>query len=219
MHNVTTVDKICLMCSRSFTTLMTYVKRKQGKFCSNRCSRAHNNITSSLKRKNKAIDIAHCTTCKGSMPKYIKGGVLRKFCSRSCSAIYNNKHKKYGTRRSKVEIWLESKLSLIYPDLKIEYNAKSAIGSELDIYIPSLKLAIELNGVFHYEPIFGKDKLGKIQSNDQNKFQACQRLGISLCIIDISQQTYFKESSSFKYLNIITEIISQVLPTTNSLEG
>jgi len=50
---------------------------------------------------------------------------------------------------------------MLYPDLVIHFNKKDAINSELDIYIPSLKLAFELNGIFHYEPIFGKENFLK----------------------------------------------------------
>lgn len=129
------------------------------------------------------------------------------FCSKSCAATHNNKNKTHGTRRSKLEAWLEEKLTDLYPDLEIHFNHKDAIGSELDIYFPTLKLAIELNGIFHYEPIFGESKLEKIQKNDQNKFQSCQSHGISLCIIDTSGQKYFKPKTSQKYLDIIIDIL------------
>lgn len=129
------------------------------------------------------------------------------FCSLSCTASYCNRHKTHGSSRSKLEVWLEDQLNILYTDLEIHFNRKDAIGSELDIYFPSLKLAIELNGIFHYEPIFGKEKLERIQENDQNKFQACQSHGISLCIIDISGQKYFKPKTSQKYLDIIVNII------------
>ncbi len=131
------------------------------------------------------------------------------FCSQSCACSYNNTHKSTGYRRSKLEIWIENKLTLLYPNLEIHFNKKEAISSELDIYIPSLKLAFELNGIFHYEPIFGQDKLNKIQNNDGRKFQACLERGIELCIIDTSNQTYFKEKTSQKYLDIISNIINQ----------
>ena len=39
-----------------------------------------------------------------------------------------------------------------------------AINSELDVYVPSLNLAFELNGIFHYEPIYGEKKLNQILS-------------------------------------------------------
>ena len=71
-----------------------------------------------------------------------------------------------------------------------------------------MNLAFELNGIYHYEPIHGNDKLLKIQNNDNRKFQACLEQGIELCIIDSSQQKYFKKQSSEKYLNIISTIIN-----------
>lgn len=130
------------------------------------------------------------------------------FCSSSCSAKYNNTHKTKGNKRSKLEIWLEKQLSKLYSNLEIKYNQKSDIDSELDIYIPSLKLAFELNGIFHYEPIFGKDKLNSIKNNDQRKFQACLEKNIELCIIDVSKMTNFKESKAIIFLEIITNIIN-----------
>ena len=148
-----------------------------------------------------------CTTCGTSFTKKQSDILQNNFCSRSCSATYYNTHKTKGARRSKLESWIESKLNETYPDLYILYNSKEAIMSELDIYIPSLKLAFELNGIFHYEPIYGTEKLAKIQNNDSRKFQACIENGIELCIIDSSQQTYFKEKTAIKYLKIITNII------------
>lgn len=170
-----------------------------GKYCSDSCM--------SLARKTKQKVI--CKNCSIEFEKFTKE--IQKspnhFCSKSCAATYNNKNKTHGNRRSKLEIWLEEKLASIYPNLEIHFNQKTVIQSELDIYIPSLKLAFELNGIFHYEPIYGENKLNKIQNNDQNKFQACLENGISLCIIDTSMQTYFKPTSSKKYLDIITKII------------
>jgi hypothetical protein len=129
------------------------------------------------------------------------------FCSKSCAATYNNTHKTKGIKLSKLEVYLQEQLTKLYPTLEIHYNRKDAINSELDIYIPSLKLAFELNGIFHYEPIFGEEKLSQIKNNDSRKYQACIEKGISLCIIDVSQQKYFKPETSKKYLDIICGII------------
>ncbi len=99
------------------------------------------------------------------------------------------------------------KISELYPDLEIHFNRKDTIGSELDIYIPSIKVGFELNGILHYEPIYGIPKHQQIQSNDNSKYKSCLELGIDLYIIDTSQQLYFKSSNSQKYLDIITNII------------
>lgn len=144
---------------------------------------------------------------KPSQIKKSKSGNV--FCSHSCSCTYKNMHKTTGSCRSKLEIWLELKLTTLYPNLQILFNDKTIINSELDIYFPSLKLAFELNGIFHYEPIFGKEKLNKAKNNDQRKFQACIEHGIELCIIDTSAQKYVKDSTSQKYLDIIKNIISK----------
>lgn len=153
-----------------------------------------------------------CSNCqtqikrKVSEKKKSKSGLF--FCCGSCRTSYQNRNKTHGTNRSKLEVWLEEKLTELYPDLDIHFNDRELLhGPELDIYIPSMKLAFELNGIFHYEPIFGEEKLQSTQTNDTNKFQACQAKGISLCIIDTSSQKYFKPKTSQKFLDIITKVI------------
>ena len=133
------------------------------------------------------------------------------FCSSKCAATYNNTHKTKGNRKSKLEYYLESKLKNLYPDLEIHFNRKDAINSELDIYMPSLRLAFELNGIFHYEAIYGENKLNQIQNNDKRKFQACLDKNIELCIIDASKLKYFKESNAEPYFNIVNNIIKNKL--------
>ena len=110
---------------------------------------------------------------------------------------------------SKLEIWLQSELIKIYPQTEFVFNGIKAINAELDIYIPSLKLAFELNGIFHYEPIFGKRKLEQTKNNDVRKFAECANNNIGLCVIDTSGQKYFKIETSHKYLKIICDIINE----------
>ena len=155
---------------------------------------------------------AQSVICKQCGKEFIKRyGQIQKspnhFCSQSCSATHQNAHKTTGYRRSKLEIYLEEQLGLLYI-FEIKYNSKTEINSELDIYIPNLRLAFELNGIFHYEPIYVEDKLSKIQNNDSRKFQACIENNISLCIIDSSTQKQFTTKSSKKYLDIICNIIN-----------
>ena len=180
-------------------------------YCKRKCSHAG---------KNTKINVT-CTNCSQPFTKFFKE--MKKstnhFCSRSCAATFNNKNKDHGTRRSKNEAWLEEQLTILYPDLEIHFNRKDTIGSELDIYIPSIKLAFELNGIFHYEPIYGIEKLDKIKSNDGNKFMSCQVQGISLCIIDTSKQSYFKPKTSQQFLNIIVNLIEKEMERNKEIES
>jgi hypothetical protein len=179
------------------------LKKAKVNFCSLKCHGTNNtnmNTSSFL-----------CNHCQIEFIKHNSQIRKTNFCGNSCRAKYFNKRKKIGTRKSKLEIWIESQLTNLYPNLSISYNKKDAIGSELDIYIPSLKLAFELNGIFHYEPIYGDRKLDQTIENDKGKFQACREHGIALCVIDTSKQKYFKEKTSLEYLSIITSIINEVL--------
>ena len=150
----------------------------------------------------------HCQTSFFKTLKRIKGS-KHHFCSQSCAAKYSNAHKTTGTRRSKLEVWLEAQLHLLHQDWDIHFNRTDAIEAELDIYIPHLKLAFELNGIFHYEPIYGQDKLDRIHKNDHRKILACAEKGIGLCVIDNSGMKYFKESKAKEFLKIIEGVICQ----------
>lgn len=171
----------------------------KGSFCSKLCNNKH---------KEKSIKL-NCKCCGKEIEKYPYEIKTHKnnFCGSSCSATFNNTNKSFGIRRSKLEIYIEECLNILYPKLEIHYNRKDAINSELDIYVPLLKLAFELNGIFHYEPIFGSEKLSKIQNNDNRKFQVCLEKQIELCIIDASQLKQFKKQTAKKYLDIVCSII------------
>ncbi len=202
----------CEYCSNTFTRAKKDIKRailgtkNKINFCSYLCTYSN--------KKTRAI--VNCSNCNLEFVKQqfeIKKSPNH-FCSQSCAATYNNKNKSTGNRRSKLEIWLEEQLTNLYPNLDVHYNKTSAIGSELDIYIPSLNLAFELNGIFHYEPIYGVNKLQQIQENDKSKSKACHEAKIDLCIIDTSGQKYVKPSTSQKYLDIIINIINERLLTS-----
>lgn len=168
------------------------------------------------------IDVrcAHCDKSyqkRSDQYKYSISKNKRHFCSRSCVGRYNNAHKTKGINVSKMEIAIQKELLNLYPDMKFIFNSNETIASELDIYIPSLRLAFELNGIFHYEPIFGQEKLDITKNNDKRKFQACFENNIELCIIDISANSYVKPHIVAKYLNIITDVIDYRIKTGYSI--
>ena len=129
------------------------------------------------------------------------------FCSLSCSSKYMQKNKSSGTNKSKVELYIKQGVISKYPKLKMSFNNRSLLGKELDIYIDGLRLAFEINGIFHYKPIFGLEKLQKTQQNDRYKCKQCNKLGITLVVIDVTFMNVFKEDKSKKFLD---QVIAQI---------
>jgi hypothetical protein len=131
------------------------------------------------------------------------------FCSKSCAATFNNKNKKFGTRRSKLEGLIETMLLIEYSNLLFSCNQKNVIGSELDFYFPTLKFAIQINGPLHYQPIYGQKKLDQIQQMDKEKRIACQIQKIKLFEINCSQDKYLNKSKIEERLNQIKTILEE----------
>lgn len=204
----------CEYCSKVFKKSRHAIKNilnpnqnPKGNVCSRKCSKSLQSLKNGTQPLN--VSCKHCNKLfkkRQSECKKSKSG--NHFCNSSCAALYNNAHKTHGTRVSKLEVYLQEELSVLYPNLEFHFNRKDAILSELDIYIPSLKLAFELNGIFHYEPIFGEKKLNQVKNNDRRKFQACLERNIELCIIDSSELKHFKSKNAKKYLDIVISIIN-----------
>jgi very-short-patch-repair endonuclease len=202
------VDVTCLNCNTLFQKKQYEIKKgalkwKGRHFCCYNCYVEY-------QRKERINHIKDCVNCGKKFYKRPSEQKRTKnhFCSRSCAATYNNKNKTKGIRVSKLEYFLQEELIKIY-SYDFHFNRKDTINSELDIYIPELKLAFELNGIFHYEPIYGDKKLKQIQNNDSRKFQACLEKQIELCIIDTSWLSYNSKSNMNKVLKIVQEVIEK----------
>jgi len=71
-----------------------------------------------------------------------------------------------------------------FPELTFVPNDKEILeGYEVDIAIPELKVGIEWNGIVHFRPIHGHEKLARIQQIDAEKQEAARKLDISLIVV------------------------------------
>lgn len=151
---------------------------------------------------------AKCHTAIRRTPAQIRQTKRNVFCSKSCAASYNNSHKRYGTRRSKLEMFIEEQLRRELPALSLRCNTNYPLGLELDFYFPELGLAIELNGLVHYAPVYGQEKLARIQKNDKRKARLCLKAGIELFVVDVSDRAYLTQKRKEKYWIEIKELVT-----------
>ena len=183
-----------------------YPTRRRGILCSRKC---RNTLMTTKSQFN-------CKECDKEVTRSPSERKKAKnvFCSNVCSGIYGAKNKTTGGTRSKLERWTELRLTERYGSLPIIFNDTTVIGAELDIYFPTLSLAFELNGIFHYEDIFGK--LDATQNRDKMKVSLCANAGIGLCVIDTSKMKYFKESACYEFWQIIINIIDERIRVASS---
>ncbi len=176
-------------------------------FCSRKC---HGDST----RKSKKVT---CKTCGESFLK--KLSVIKitnsNYCSVQCSYSGNKKNfqiKSALSHRSKLEIYLGEQIKNYYVNLKLVTNDREQLdGLELDFYFPEISLAIELNGIFHYQPIFGQEQFDKQIERDGCKFILCGQKNIALAIIDSSSCKKITLKAKDKYWEITKSIIDKHL--------
>lgn len=153
-----------------------------------------------------------CATCKKNFRKLSKDIVRTNanYCSRRCNAIHTNKTIKHYNR-SKMEAYLCKEIRELYPDLEIKDNYRALFKNccEIDIYIPELKLAIEVNGICHYKPIYGQERFDHIKENDKYKEIHCTEQGVNLLVLDISRVTKFSQKEAQPFLEQIKTVINK----------
>lgn len=214
LHHKTLVACQCKQCGiiyhRSKHHLTTlHNNGHPAEYCSKTCSGL-------ARRKKIERKCAWCGTTILKKPSQCHGE--HDFCSCSCSTRYKNKHKNYCTRRSKLEIFLEGQIRKEYSFLEFTCNNRQIISPlELDFYFPTLKFAMELNGIVHYEPIYGDNTLNHVQGKDQRKVHICEDKGIELAVIDASACGHLTENNKIKYWSAIKELLDRVIQNrTNS---
>lgn len=134
------------------------------------------------------------------------------YCSRSCITKHKNRTMIQGKNRSHLEKFISDNLPSRYPELEFLFNRWDIIGGdELDIYIPALKLAIELNGRFHYENVLnnaeGRIRLERAIRTDLRKRKKCRERGITFYEIDTRSMTTYSTKKARYFLNMVSDLI------------
>lgn len=196
----------CSNCNKIFSKINSLIKRSKKHFCSVSCKKSF------IKNNTKLLEL-ECLYCKikFNRPPYNLNKTGKHFCSISCASKYTVPRRSDRHFRSKLEIYLEDKLVNQYKDVGFEFNNRSIIGCELDIYIPSLKLAFEINGTHHYKPIYGLLRFNQTENMDKKKINLCEQKEIRLIIINTSKDGTFSEQDGDKYFNFISSILNEYI--------
>jgi hypothetical protein len=198
----------CKNCGRSaLKSISRYnesLKNGWNFFCSRTCRYGY-------QEKGRETQCAHCQKPVRKTPAEIRKTKRHVFCSKSCAASFNNRHKEHGCRRSRLERYIEQRLNQEFGDLVFTCNGLDIIGAELDFYFPELNLAVEVNGIMHYKPIYGLAKLKQIQDSDQHKAMFCRKQKIKLKIIDVSREVSYTKSMREKYWKVVKKLVASRL--------
>ena len=224
----------CLHCGKIIQRKKHKVKNKKYFFCNPQCKSLYfstlpkfndNKILSRqlflfFPKRKELVSL----TCEMCLKEFIrnpkknrKNKIGKNFCSKSCRMRWYNINKSSilgGKIRSKFEINIEEKLKITFPNIEIDFNNRKLLGYELDVFIPSMKLAFEFNGIHHYEPIRGNDRFNQITFKDNQKQKMCKDLGIELITIDIRK---IKNMNEEKLLPFWQEIKEKIITTYDNL--
>lgn len=177
-------------------------------FCNSKCSNGFYKKSSSEKLKRQVQLI--CENCNLEFSRR-KSAILNRdinkgkpfnhnFCSKKCKGIFESKlglgifdkTATYTKNRSSLELFLEEKIKRNFPFLLIDPNNRSLLGYELDLYLPEISLAIEVNGIHHHKKIYKNQNLEAIQFKDSYKIEKCKELNIQLIIIPFIKRLYLR---------------------------
>lgn len=172
-------------------------------FCSRSCSNKNRKISKSqkLKTSNTIIEKSKelyfqspnkCKVCKTNLSYNKRNRVT---CSKKCLqkirisvGEYAGKiggkisaYKQKKNRRSKNEILFSTYCQNVFP--KILTNQPIFNGWDADVIIPSIKVAILWNGIWHYKKITKEHSVKQVQNRDSIKIKEIKNLGYTPYIV------------------------------------
>ena len=190
----------CDYCGKEDYKVPNRLTKNKNNFCCRECA---------SKFKDKRVEVI-CLVCQKVFLKEqceIKR-YGRHCCSKKCGQLLGIFYKDWGSSRSKLEIAIEAHLVNLF-SFQIDYN-KTDTGYELDIFIPHLNQAIELNGIFHYEPIFGEKELLRRQRVDKAKAEECKKRNIDLIVINVSKDKRSKKVQTQRIQEVVKIISDKI---------
>jgi very-short-patch-repair endonuclease len=121
----------------------------------------------------------------------------------------NNAVRKASKTGSKLESFLLNRL--LEDGYKIEFHKEQTLSNtklQIDLFVPSISTAIEVDGPSHFLPVWGEDALQKNIAYDQKKEGLI--LGRGMVLIRIKQTKDFSKTRATIIYNRLVDIIKQI---------
>jgi hypothetical protein len=114
---------------------------------------------------------------------------------------------KNGQTGSKAEVYCYNLLNERL-DGVVHHDMDTLPPFEIDITIPSIKVAICWDGPFHRRPIFGENRLKKVQDRDKRKHDTLIKMGLMVIVIEDTTSRFNKGFVEAK-VNLTVDAISK----------
>jgi len=198
----------CCYCNKEILKFRSEVKRTKAYYCNNKCSSIH--IWSNKEKIDSRIPV-NCTNCDIEFLRFPWMLSDHMFCGLRCSGLYSSQFTKRRDQ-SKMEIFISQQIRESFSSLQLIENDRSLCkGLELDLFLPELNLAIEINGPVHYDPIYGEKYLESIQERDFRKNNICQTQNIEILTIK-NYGKFLIENGNRIWFEQIKPVIESKLP-------
>jgi very-short-patch-repair endonuclease len=115
---------------------------------------------------------------------------------------------------SKLEQYL---ITGLIPCYKVQPHAEFLIENEqmhIDILLPDVKIAIEVDGPTHFKPLYGEERLQRVQEKDNRKNGMLVQNGYKV----IRLRNHFKHESDVKRRQLLQTLLNAIDVAKNSPE-
>jgi very-short-patch-repair endonuclease len=142
------------------------------------------------------------------MDEHVKEQILQ----RANSAV-----REASKKGSKLELYLLDKL--LKDGYKVDFHKEQTLSNtklQIDLFLPTLNIAIEVDGLSHFEPVWGSETLKRNKKYDNKKTGLI--LGKGLVLIRIKQlKDFSKARADVIYKDLLNNIqnIQQVFPASD----
>ena len=120
---------------------------------------------------------------------------------------------------SEQKIFFNLKKKFSDEDIIYQYRNHNLFGAmSLDFYLPKYKIAIEHQGIQHFEPVKkfgGKENLKKTIERDSIKRKICNDNGISILYVSLDKKTLKYSNNEMHIISSIEELIDKIKKCIN----